>query len=230
MPQLTCWPFLFATIWHISSAKMKKRKSQTQWDRELAHLLPARLPNHYYTKAAFTLLHNPPFLNILSPPLSSLGEEDILQPDYGCVFFGQTTKYEPLREKMQGKDVKEASSTSSSWQGKESSRPPRQVRAGVAEASLTLSPDEHAPMSMPAPAEMADNQSVVVKHGAVMGQRSLPSGPQRAHAHALIHLLSGLSSQWTHSCVKPQGWYWIQIHYRLKVNWASVDKHLQLLV
>ncbi len=115
---------------------MKKRKSQTQWDRELAHLLPARLPNHYYTKAAFTLLHNPPFLNLLSPPLSSLREEVILQPDYGCVFFEQTTKYEPLREKMQGKDVKEASSTSSSWQGKESSRPPRQVRAGVAE-SLT---------------------------------------------------------------------------------------------
>lgn len=128
MPQLTCWPFLFATIWHISSAKMKKRKSQTQWDRELAHLLSARLPNHYYTKAAFTLLHNPPFLNLLSPPLSALGEEVILQPDYGCVFFEQTTKYEPLREKMQGKDVKEASSTSSSWQGKESSRPPRQVR------------------------------------------------------------------------------------------------------
>lgn len=88
---------------------------------------------------------------------------------------------------------------------------------------LALSPDEHAPMSMPAPAEMADNQSVVVKHGAVTGQRSLPSGPQRVHAHALIHLLSGLSSQWTHYCVKPQGWYWIQIHYRLEVNCASVD-------
>ncbi len=185
---------------------MKKRKSQTQWDRELAHLLPDRLPNHYYTKAAFTLLHNPPFLNLLSTPLSSLGEEIILQPDYGCVFFKQTTKYEPLGEKTQSKDAKEASSTSLSWRRKWSSRPPRQVRAGVTEASLTLSPDEHAPMSMPAPAEIADNQSVVVKHGAVTGQRSLPSVPQRAHARALIHLLSGLSSQWTH-CVKPQGWY-----------------------
>lgn len=67
------------------------------------------------------------------------------------------------------------------------------VKSGL--ESLALSPDEHAPMSMPAPAEMADNQSVVVKHGAVTGQRSLPSGPQRVHAHTLIHLLSGLSSQ-----------------------------------
>lgn len=105
MPQLTCWPFLFATIWHISSAKMKKRKSQTQWDRELAHLLPARLPNHYYTKAAFTLLHNPTFLNLLSSPLSLLWEEVILQPDCGCDFFDQATKYKPLGEKTQNEDA-----------------------------------------------------------------------------------------------------------------------------
>lgn len=135
MPRLTCWPFLFATIWHISSAKMKKRKSQTQWDRELAHLLPARLPNHYYTKAAFTLLHNPPFLNLLSPPLSLLQEEVIPQPDYGCVFFFQSNANQiwTIRGTIQGRDAKEAfGPTSSSWQGKRSSRPPCQVKARVA--------------------------------------------------------------------------------------------------
>lgn len=139
-----------------------------------------------------------------------------------------------LRANSGGTDAKEARLCSAPRarldRENDLSRPPRQVRARVTEASLALSPDEHAPMSMPASAEMADNQSVVIKHGALTGQRSLPSGPQRAHTPALIRLLSGLSSQWTHYCVKPQGWYWIQIHYRLKVNWASVDKHLQLLV
>lgn len=61
-------------------------------------------------------------------------------------------------------------------------------------------------------------KSVVVKHGRVTGQRSLSSAPRRAPAHALIWFLSGLSSQWTRYSVKPQGWYWIQIHYRLQLN------------
>ncbi len=120
-------------------------------------------------------------------------------------FFEQTTKYEPLGEKTQSKDAKEASSTSLSWRGKWSSRP--LVKSGLE----SQKPRSHSPLTnthqwaCPLRAEIADNQSVV-KHGAVTGQRSLPSVPQRAHARALIHLLSGLSSQWTH-CVKPQGWY-----------------------